>query len=204
MTRNRFGCRCVDALAHLSSNARSAMKTTTALATTIAAVVFAVPAAVAVAALTAAPAGAVCSDQTPFDCRDPAPQPGGPLQGFICGENGSTCGPPIPASQLPSGVGPGGGQDWGQGLPCSTDPRFAGCAGYPPDQNFLADMARAGITDRDGPQALIKFAHATCNDLAHGASYDHEVNILTGGTHLDHDHAARLVEAAHEFYCPAI
>jgi hypothetical protein len=180
------------------------MKVTKVLIAGIAALVLAASAATATATLTAAPARAVCSDQTPFDCRDPAPQPGGPLQGFICGGSGITCGPAIPGSQLPPGIGPDGGQDWGRGLPCSTDPRFVGCPGATPDQNFLADMARAGITSSSGPQLMIKFAHDVCSDLAHGNSYDHEVNILTGGTHLDRDHAIRLVEDSREFYCPTL
>ena len=32
----------------------------------------------------------------------------------------------VDASQLPSRIGPDGGQDWGWGLPPSTDPRFIG------------------------------------------------------------------------------
>ena len=32
----------------------------------------------------------------------------------------------VDASQLPSRIGPDGGQDWGGGLPPGTDPRFIG------------------------------------------------------------------------------
>jgi hypothetical protein len=32
----------------------------------------------------------------------------------------------VDALQLPSRIGPDGGQDWGWGLPPSTDPRFIG------------------------------------------------------------------------------
>ena len=35
----------------------------------------------------------------------------------------------VDASQLPSRIGPDGGQDWGWGLPPSTDPRFIGPPG---------------------------------------------------------------------------
>jgi hypothetical protein len=102
------------------------MKITKPLTAGIAALALAAPAGAAIAALTAAPAQAVCSDQTPFDCQD---QPG---QGFICG--GQQCGPPVDSSLLPPRIGPDGGQNWGRGLPCSTDPRFSGCPGYTADQ----------------------------------------------------------------------
>jgi len=33
---------------------------------------------------------------------------------------------------------------------------------------------------------------------------DQEVNILAGGTRLTRDNAIRLIESAHEYYCPAL
>jgi Protein of unknown function (DUF732) len=165
------------------------MKVTKALTTGIAALALAAPAEAATATLTAAPSKADCSGPgysgNPFDCQDPPPPAA------------------IDTSQLPSRIGPDGGQDWGRGLPCSTDPRFLGCPGYTADENFLADMARAGITSSAGPQKLIQAAHAICSDLAHGAFYDQEANVLTSKSNLTRDNAIRLVEHSREFYCPA-
>ena len=88
-------------------------------------------------------------------------------------------------------------------LPCSTDPRFPECPGATPDQNFLYYMARKGITDQDGPQALINVAHEICSGLVGGATYDQEVtNLLGSGAKLSRDQAVALVEDAWEFYCP--
>ena len=84
------------------------MKVIRVLTMGIAALALAAPAVAATATLTAAPAQADCSGPgysgNPFDCQDPYP-------------TGA-----IDASQLPSQIGPDGGQDWGRGLPPSTDP----------------------------------------------------------------------------------
>jgi hypothetical protein len=88
-------------------------------------------------------------------------------------------------------------------LPCSTDPRFPECPGATPDQNFLYYMARKGINDQDGPQALINVAHEICSGLAGGATYDQEVtNLLASGAKLSRDQTVELVQDAWEFYCP--
>jgi Protein of unknown function (DUF732) len=65
-------------------------------------------------------------------------------------------------------------------------------------------MARAGIYATSGPQTLIRFAHDACSDFAQGNMMDQEVNILAGGTRLTRDNAIRLIESAHEYYCPAL
>jgi hypothetical protein len=62
--------------------------------------------------------------------------------------------------------------DLGRRLPPSTDPRFIGPPGD--DNSFLYYVARAGITDGDGQQALIEVAHEICSDLAHRTTYMQE------------------------------
>ncbi|WP_083077294.1 DUF732 domain-containing protein [Mycobacterium heidelbergense] len=134
----------------------------------------------------------------PFDCQD---KPG---QGFICGGQGLTCGPTVDSSQLPSRMGPNGGQDWGHGLPCSTDPRFSGCPGASPDQNFLAAVTPR-IGSPSGPQVLIQMGHAICSGLAKGSTYNQEAEkVLTASPQLTPDNAIFLVETSRQFYCPTL
>jgi hypothetical protein len=102
------------------------------------------------------------------------------------------------SSQLPGSPNDG---DWGRGLPPSTDPRFIGPPGA--DNSFLYYMARAGVTDGDGQQALIQVAHEICSDLAHGTTYtQEEANLAAQAPSLGRDKAILFVEDAHAFYCP--
>lgn len=168
------------------------MKITKALTTGIAALAFAASAVTTTATFTPAPARAVCRNTppgdpggysgNPFDCQDPFP---------------------TNAVTVPPGPGPFQ-QDWGQGLPCSTDPRFLGCPGATPDQNFLFYMGRAGISQRYGSQDLVQAGHEVCSNLSHGVSYDHMVNFIAAKGALTRDQAVLLVEDAHAFYCPTL
>jgi hypothetical protein len=147
-----------------------------------------------VAALVAAPTAA--ADPTESPCSGP-------------GEFNEVPGPcqdPYPTNAVPVPPGPGPGSDgnWGVGLPCSTDPRWAGCPGSTPDQNFLMNVTKAGVASSQGPQALIRTGHAVCNDLSHGYTYQQEANTIMSKTNLTSGQAISIVEAAQEFYCPTL
>ena len=59
----------------------------------------------------------------------------------------------VDASQLPSRIGPDGGQDWGWGLPPSTDPRFIGPPGH--DNSFRYYMC-SSRPDAAGREAAMR------------------------------------------------
>jgi hypothetical protein len=46
------------------------------------------------------------------------------------------------------------------------------------EQSYLNDLAAAGITSTNGPQALINAGYLVCDDLRKGASYIHETERL--------------------------
>jgi hypothetical protein len=126
----------------------------------------------------------------------------------------------IPTNEaVPPPPGPGPfNTNWGDGIPCSTDPRFP-CPGQPgpmnpggastgpsqsgQDAEFLRVLAEHSIGAADGDNAVvINAGKAICSNLDSGATGAQEASVIHSGGKLSLRDADIFVGAAIGAYCP--